>query len=96
MQNKRIPIFLLESEVGGNLPSERRYHYSGLGAPIGYILVPEGKYAVKFSDSIEIRTGDGQETEPTDIVSLRVHSLVEAAVKGDFGLSWQPYNIIRS
>jgi hypothetical protein len=84
MTTTRIPIWLVETEVGGDLPPERFYSLSFTGVPIGYVVLPEGMTVHRFA--VHVRLGPGDQFGPC---SLNTRRLVEAAVAEEFGLSWE-------
>lgn len=82
-----IPIWLVDHEVGGNLPTERTYSYSSLGSPYGFVLMPDGMRVERLADGVVLRDATDQ-SRILLVASLSVRRLVQAAVEGEFGLRW--------
>lgn len=95
MASKTIPIWLVEYEVGGGLPTERVYHHSATGEPIGYVVMPEGMGCCRLGDHIRLeKTADGfRHRHAEHVASLSTRRVVEAAIEGEFGLSWQSADV---
>jgi hypothetical protein len=87
----RIPIWIAEYEVGGGLPAERTYQHSFVGEPIGYIVLPDGMQVDRRADHLAFSRTHGPDGRPEHEASLGTRRAVEAAVAGEFDLSWQPY-----
>jgi hypothetical protein len=84
MTMTRIPIWLVENEVGGGLPAERTYSLSYIGPPLGYVMLPEGMTAERRADHVHL--------DPVDHLGSCLWStrgLIEAAIAGKYGLSWE-------
>jgi hypothetical protein len=87
----RIPIWVVEEGVGGGLPPERTYSHSSLGPPVGYVVMPAGMHADRYADHIRFDM-DPQKPGACGVLlaSLSTRRAVEAAIAGEFGLSWRP------
>jgi hypothetical protein len=87
----RIPIWVVEEDVGDGLPTERTYSHSSLGPPIGYVVMPAGMHADRYADHIRFDM-DPQKPGAYSVLvaSLSTRRAVEAAIGGEFGLSWRP------
>jgi hypothetical protein len=86
----RIPIWVVEEDVGDGLPTERTYSHSSLGPPVGYVVMPAGMHADRYADHIRFGM-DSPKPGPYSVLvaSLSTRRAVEAAVAGEFGLSWR-------
>lgn len=89
----RVPIWLVEREVGGGLPPERTYRFSSAepGRAFGFVVLPDGLIASRISSSILlVRVSTLASPPVTDVAEMFPWRLVEAAVAGEFGLAWEP------
>lgn len=86
----RVPIYLVETEVGPGLPTERTYthEHDTDGKVIGHIVLPDGMVVVPFTRTLQFRFGFSG-NEPGDIIQLPPHRAVQAAVTGEHGLAWE-------
>lgn len=84
----RIAIWYDEHEVGGGLPSEWRYSHSSAGASIGWVVLPQGMRGDRFADYVTLWQVDYEKDRREHVANLSTWRLVEAAVEGEFGLSW--------
>ena len=88
--SNRIPMFLIEREVGGDLPNERTYGHSGLGAPVGYVIMPDGMTVERYADYLSFHFDFGDGKRPSHVASLSGWRVVQAAIEKEFGLTWEP------
>jgi hypothetical protein len=87
----RIPIWVVEEDVGGGLPPERTYSHSSLGPPVGYVVMPAGMHADRHADHIRFGMDPPKPgAYGVLLASLSTRRAVEAAIAGEFGLSWRP------
>jgi hypothetical protein len=85
----RIPIWLVEEDVGGGLPAERRYSHSFLGECFGYVVMPADMRGSRYADHIRFEWVSGPDGRRELVASLSTRRVVEAAILGEFGLSWE-------
>lgn len=87
----RVPIWYVEHELDG-MPSEWVYCHSSCGEPVGYIVLPEGMHVGRYVDSLRF-CADPPKPGACSVViaSLCTRRAVEAALDGEFGLSWEAY-----
>lgn len=83
----RIAIWVVETEVGGGLPTERIYAGSGPGEPIGHVILPETMAATTYD--AQVRLEEASDVRPNYRASVSYRQLVSVALRGDFGLSWE-------
>lgn len=91
---RKIPIWLIEEEVGGGMPGVRRYHWSHIGSPIGHIVLPPGCEVNRYAEYVSIhRRVAGGTPELEHVACLGSTRLVAAAVSGEFELRWESATI---
>lgn len=85
-----VPIWLVESEIDSDLPTERAYHPAGDGEPIGHIAIPDNLNADLFGDCLRLATDP---VKPggymLHVATLSIGRAIRAAIRGEYGLSWQ-------
>jgi hypothetical protein len=87
----RIPIWVVEEDVGDGLPTERTYSHSSLGPPVGYVVMPAGMHADRYAEYIRFYAVPPKPGAYSVVLaSLSTRRAVEAAIAGEFGLSWRP------
>lgn len=89
-QGNRIAVWLAVQEMPGGLPDEALYSVSFLGPPLGHAVLPEGMTFAVRADHV-VLTQEGGVKRPEHVASLGFRRIAEAAVTGEFGLSWEPY-----
>jgi len=81
----KIPMWIIEHDPGGGLPVERVYSHSAIGPAIGHIIMPKGMTVSRYADHMDFHT----DCHLTHVASLSDWRAVQAAVNGEFGLSWE-------
>jgi hypothetical protein len=90
-KTNRIPIWVVEEDVGDGLPPERTYSHSSLGPPVGYVVMPAGMHADRYAEYIRFYAVPPKPGAYSVVLaSLSTRRAVEAAIAGEFGLSWRP------
>jgi hypothetical protein len=96
MNENRIAVWLAEEEVGGGLPPERAYKHSHFGSPIGWVVLPDGILIERYAEFVSLAQAGPPGGYSAHVASLGSRRFVEAAIAGEFGLSfvrnetWKP------